>query len=198
MIRRLVLIRHGKTKGNLEGRYIGLRTDEPLCKEGIEELILMKDKYESLNNIRQLFLSPMKRAVETADIIFKADNVKLMEELKEIDFGIFENKNYKELSSVPEYQAWIDSNGKSDYPGGEGLAHFINRSMTAFNKILSDMNTEAIDEAAVICHGGNIMAIMSTLTGKEYFDFMTENGSGYILDLEVKDNKIDLVSFSCF
>ena len=27
------LIRHGKTKGNLEGRYIGT-TDEPLCEEG--------------------------------------------------------------------------------------------------------------------------------------------------------------------
>ena len=28
---RWVLIRHGQTQGNLEHRYIGCRTDEPLC-----------------------------------------------------------------------------------------------------------------------------------------------------------------------
>ena len=35
---RWILIRHGKTRGNLEGRYIGCRSDENLCAEGIEEL----------------------------------------------------------------------------------------------------------------------------------------------------------------
>ena len=38
------LIRHALTKGNLEGRYIG-QTDEPLCKEGIEQLEAMKNDY---------------------------------------------------------------------------------------------------------------------------------------------------------
>ena len=33
-----VLIRHGKTRGNLEYRYIGSRTDESLCPQGIAEL----------------------------------------------------------------------------------------------------------------------------------------------------------------
>ena len=34
----LFLIRHGKTAGNLLGRYIGSRTDESLCEEGREGL----------------------------------------------------------------------------------------------------------------------------------------------------------------
>lgn len=34
----IILVRHGKTAGNLEGRYIGSRTDEPLCEEGIHAL----------------------------------------------------------------------------------------------------------------------------------------------------------------
>ena len=33
----IILIRHGKTKGNLEKRYIGV-TDEPLTDEGAHEL----------------------------------------------------------------------------------------------------------------------------------------------------------------
>ena len=31
-----LLVRHGKTAGNTERRYIGCRTDEDLCTEGIE------------------------------------------------------------------------------------------------------------------------------------------------------------------
>ena len=34
----IILVRHGKTACNLEGRYIGSRTDEPLCEEGIHAL----------------------------------------------------------------------------------------------------------------------------------------------------------------
>ena len=35
---KVILIRHGKTYGNMLGRYIGSRTDEPLCREGIRLL----------------------------------------------------------------------------------------------------------------------------------------------------------------
>ena len=35
---RWILIRHGQTQGNRERRYIGCRTDEPLCPEGIAQL----------------------------------------------------------------------------------------------------------------------------------------------------------------
>lgn len=58
----------------------------------------------------------MKRCMETAKLIFK-ENFYEVEELRECDFGIFENKNYKELSDCPEYQAWIDSGGTMTFPG---------------------------------------------------------------------------------
>ena len=57
------LIRHGKTKGNLEGRYIGT-TDEPLCEEGKQSLMQMADakKYPA---VEALFVSPMLRCRES-------------------------------------------------------------------------------------------------------------------------------------
>ena len=39
---KIILIRHGKTEGNIKNRYIG-RTDEPLCGEGLDEI--RKNKY---------------------------------------------------------------------------------------------------------------------------------------------------------
>ena len=38
---KILLIRHSMTAGNKLGRYIGARTDEPLCEEGIHLLSLI-------------------------------------------------------------------------------------------------------------------------------------------------------------
>ena len=61
---KLIFIRHGKTAGNLERRYIG-RTDEPLCDEGIAE-ILGKEYHDA----DIVVASPMKRCVQTAELIY--------------------------------------------------------------------------------------------------------------------------------
>ena len=44
-----ILIRHGKTLGNLEGRYIGCRTDECLCEEG--QAALLERSYPPVQKI---------------------------------------------------------------------------------------------------------------------------------------------------
>ena len=110
---RLYLIRHSLTAGNLERRYIG-RTDEGLCKEGMELL-----RSRTYPEAEAVFVSPMKRCVQTAELIYPEQTYVVVEELAECDFGKFENRNYEELSGMPEYQAWIDSgvSGRGK-PGG--------------------------------------------------------------------------------
>ena len=51
---KIYLIRHGKTQGNLSGKYIGARTDEPLCQEGIREL-----EGKNYPKAELLFVSPI-------------------------------------------------------------------------------------------------------------------------------------------
>lgn len=123
----LILIRHGKTAGNLLGRYIGSRTDEPLCDEGREGLA-----GKQLPEVERLYVSPMKRCVETAEILWPGFDRKKMQkvtDLRECDFGDFENKNYKELSGNGDYQAWIDSNGTLPFPNGESMDAFKSRCL---------------------------------------------------------------------
>ena len=98
------LIRHSITKGNLEKRYIGAKTDEPLCKAGYE---LLKEKHYP--KVEKVIASPMKRCIETAQLLFPDTQIQIEESLRECDFGEFENKNYQELSQSKAYQAWIDS-----------------------------------------------------------------------------------------
>jgi bisphosphoglycerate-dependent phosphoglycerate mutase len=40
----IYLIRHGRTAGNMRGEYIGV-TDQPLCEEGIRELLEYKSSF---------------------------------------------------------------------------------------------------------------------------------------------------------
>lgn len=116
---KIYLIRHGKTQGNLSGKYIGSRTDEPLCEEGIREL-----KGKTYPQAQILFVSPMKRCIQTAELLYPGLEQRKIPLLQECDFGDFENKNYKELSGNPDYQAWIDSGGTLPFPGGEDSEEF--------------------------------------------------------------------------
>lgn len=61
---KIVLIRHGKTKGNLEGRYVG-RTDEPMLEASRETL--RKSEYGNFcPDI--VYTSRLIRCVQTAEI----------------------------------------------------------------------------------------------------------------------------------
>ena len=68
---RLNLIRHGLTEGNLLGQYLGSGTDSPLCQEGVDRLVELREKFV-YPKVDKLYVSPMKRTVETAEIIFPA------------------------------------------------------------------------------------------------------------------------------
>lgn len=96
----IVFIRHSMTAGNLERRYIGCRTDEPLCEAGIS---LAQQKTAE---IRQTFpmpevvlTSPMRRCVQTAEILFPDTPREIVYGLQECDFGDFEGRT---MQNCPE------------------------------------------------------------------------------------------------
>ena len=191
----ILLIRHGKTQSNALGRYCGARCDEGLSDEGIK---CTKDGRDSLISILSkepafVFTGPMRRAKETAAILFPDAGLKTVKSLTETDFGRFEGKTFEELSSDPEYQKWVDSGGTLPFPGGDVRSDFIGRSMEGFEEVLKAAGEE--DEIVIVCHGGNIMAVMSSLTGGEYYDFRVDNLGGFRLRIRVDDERISVISF---
>ena len=105
----LILIRHLKTPGNEKRQYIG-STDEELSEQ---EVLNFKQKYkiDSYPQVQQVIVSPMKRCIQTAELIYPEVQIQQESLLKECDFGIFECKTYEELKDRAEYQAWLDSGG---------------------------------------------------------------------------------------
>lgn len=179
----ILLIRHGITQGNRMGRYIGI-TDEPLCEEGRKHLA------ESIYpEVFHVYVSPMKRCLETADALYPGQAVTVVPELRECDFGAFENKNYLELSGNPEYQAWMDSGGTLPFPNGEKTPCFRSRCCTGFQRILEETFQMENARIAVIAHGGTIMSILEAygIPRKSFYDWQIQNGRGYRLTAEASE-----------
>ncbi len=178
---RIILIRHALTSGNLEKRYIG-STDEELCDTGINAL-----KNKSFPDCDIVFSSPMKRCRQTARLIYPDKKIITVSGFAECDFGDFEGKNYSELNGRADYQAWIDSGGLSDFPGGESPLSFRKRSVGAFEQAVSNYDFET---AAFVVHGGTIMSIMEKFAEPKgnFYDFQVSNACGFVC--EMKNNKL--------
>ena len=177
------LIRHGMTQDNIDLNFSGCQTDTPLLPEGIG----MLDAVDNVPGNSLLFVSPMRRARQTADIMFPGMKQIIIDDLREMNFGIFEAKNHKILNGDPQYQAWLDSGGEMMIPGGDSIYSFRKRVMSGLTKAVSHAAAKGVDHVFVVAHGGTIMASMSALTGKEYFDFNVPNGMGYVIELEADD-----------
>lgn len=179
----LYLIRHGKTYGNELKRYIG-RTDESLSETGIDELA-----GRIYPEVDMVFCSPMLRCRETASILFPGQELYLIEDLRECDFGDFENKNYLELSGNPDYQKWIDSNGVLPFPHGESRENFIRRSLEGFEIVVSACLENNVSRAGLVVHGGTIMAIMEKYgrPKKGYYDWQMKNGCGISVAADLQE-----------
>ena len=173
----LVLIRHGKTAGNLQKRYIG-RTDGPLCPEGKKEMIQKRTLYPA---VQLVYSSPLLRCRQTAEILYPQVPLRIAEDLRETDFGAFEGKNYQELKHHPAYQAFLDSGGQTAFPGGEEPAAFKARCRREFSRIVRE-GMEA-QKVAVVCHGGTVMAILEAfcLPKRDFYSYQVANGCGFVL-----------------
>ena len=167
-------IRHGKTAGNLEKRYIG-RTDEPLCEAGAAEL-----KSIAYPDCELVISSPMRRCLQTAELIYPGKKLLVYDDLRECDFGDFEGKNHIELSQNADYLKWLDGGGLGVFPNGEDSVKFRERSVSGFLKAIKSCP----DKGAVsfVVHGGTIMSVLEkfAVPHKEFYDHMAENGHGCV------------------
>ncbi len=180
---KVIFIRHGKTKGNTEGRYIGT-TDEPLAKIGISELKSIKYPYAA-----RIISSPLKRCIQSAQLIYNTNNIEVFKDLRECDFGEFENKNYEELRDNAYYKRWLESGGKIPFPKGEGHKEFCLRCCECFESIVKSNKSNTV---AFVVHGGTIMAVLEKYEGISFYDRQIKNGGYLCFECVVENGSIRL------
>lgn len=172
----ILLIRHGKTAGNLARRYAG-RTDEPLCEEGIAHA---HDTGIDAN-VTNLYVSPLKRTLETAKIKFPNAEMIICNDLQEIDFGDFEGRTAAELEQDDAYIRWLESNCTLRCPNGEQMDEFADRVCRAFDTIVQERIVSGEKKLVIVAHGGSLMSILNRYAKPErpYYEWYVDNCCGY-------------------
>ena len=181
-MKRLVLLRHGRTEGTERHLYYGA-TDLPLLDAGAQDLRQAAARGVYPEPVGFSFVTTgMLRTIQTLRAIYGDVPFSVIGELREIHFGIFEMKSYEELKDNPVYQAWLaDDWYKNVPPGGESFAACEARMLRGLDTLLS-RETDTI----CICHGGTILTLMAHLfpeEGKDGYAWQPKPGFGYEIDL---------------
>jgi broad specificity phosphatase PhoE len=171
---RLVLIRHGESVWNRDGRFQGQCTAE-LSLLGLEQAQDVASALKALGP-KSLHSSPLRRTMQMSETISKTCGLPIitMDGLQEMNLGCIDGLTGAELKSRhPEiYQQWLEDPSKVAMPGGESLPELQERAWRAVEAI-RDSNTEPEGDglAAVVCHNFAIITIMCRLLGMPLSNF---------------------------
>lgn len=146
--------RHGTTRANEKGMYIGT-TDFPLTDKGRAELY-DKTTHFVYPKVERVYSSPLLRCTETAEILFPDRELVLADEFGELHFGKFEGKTAEELVEDSDYLTWIRGGMEAKPPEGESVAELCVRTYRGLHRVLMEMMDEELRHVAIISHSGVI------------------------------------------
>lgn len=195
---RLLLIRHGRSTWNAEGRIQG-HADPPLDEVGREQARRLAERLRE-ETLAALYASPLRRAQETAEIIGQALDLPVVpdERLREYDTGDITGLTREQIvARYPDLaQRWREDPESVEIPGEEGSAPFQARVVAAFDEILSRHEEGTV---GVVAHGGTLGTYLNHLIGLPYrfSPFRFANGSLSIIQLNRARPRIVLVNDTC-
>jgi broad specificity phosphatase PhoE len=136
---KLILARHGETVWNVEKIYRG-RTDINLDEVGIKQAELL-GKYLSNWKLEAIYSSPLRRAIDTANIIarYQKIGVHVAEGLIDFDYGEWQALPEQEVKRLYPtlHNEWHNNPHKVKMPGGESLEDVRRRAVDVVGDILS-------------------------------------------------------------
>jgi alpha-ribazole phosphatase len=156
----LFLIRHAEPMVN--GTFLG-QQDPSLSVAGHVQARQALSKLE----VRVAYVSPLRRARETASYLHSAQLV-VVEELQEIDFGEWTGKTWQQIQTGwptlarEKTENWL----QTVPPGGESWADLMHRVQSAWLQI-----RRGPSPSAVVAHGGVNAALASIIDGRSLLSF---------------------------
>jgi broad specificity phosphatase PhoE len=166
---RLLLIRHGEINFNRESRYCGI-TDVPINRTGIAQARQLKLLIAN-EKIDRIYCSPLRRAKETARIIFgqrpahrQTRRIRIEPALAEINFGKLECLTVAEVrKKFPYfYQQWLTNLEEAKPPGGESVAQCRKRIWQFICSLIKGRDNHH-KTIALVMHGGPIKILISKI-----------------------------------
>ncbi len=187
----LILVRHGTVPGNRERRFIGV-TDQPRPPAGEA---LAARRAECFPPVEHVFVSPLRRCLRTAEILWPRTARTVLPELRETDFGRFEGKCHRELENDPDYLAWLNTGGAEDLFGAETREQCVRRVEQALRSIVHTCKEHGFQRVGVTTHGGTMMNLLWRFgrPAREYYDWMPPNCGGWIVSVQESERVLQVL-----
>lgn len=193
---RIHLLRHGVTRGNLEGRYIGT-TDLALCEEGERELRTLWETY-LYPEADVFYASPLLRCTQSLSVLYPHARPQLVPRLAECDFGLFEGYTAAQLGADAAFAEWM-AGKRTAPPQGESGEDFSRRCLAGFDEVVRDLSQTDAQDAVVMTHGGVIMTVLAAcgLPRLPFQEWKTPAGQGFTVrvtpSLWMRDRVIEVL-----
>ena len=187
---RIIFLRHGKTNVNVEGKTHVTGDTSELTDDGISQISKAVSVLKK-NNVKRIYCSPEKRALQSAELASQKLNVSLeiLDSLRERNWGDWEGKPWNEIKEVLDK---FDLEERYNFipPNGESWKQMESRLNEALTKITNGEE----NCVCVVTHMGSLRGLIPILKNQQKevslkYDF--ENGSITIFDFE--NNKFNEV-----
>ncbi|TVQ63308.1 MAG: histidine phosphatase family protein [Spirulina sp. DLM2.Bin59] len=185
---RILLVRHGETDWNREGRFQGIQ-DIPLNDNGRHQASKAADYLKTVQ-IDAAVSSPMLRPKETAEIILQHHpgvELALEPQFCEIGHGLWEGKLEKEIEAAyPGLLAqWKTAPETVQMPEGENLQQVWDRVMTAWDEMVERYSRGEAKTLLVVAHDAVNKCILCGLLGlkpQDIWAIKQGNGAVTVID----------------
>ena len=163
-VTRILLVRHGQSQGNAEGRFGG-HTPTPLSSRGRRQAeaaarALAREK------ITAIYSSDLLRAVETAEALARITGLEIERTtaFRERSVGVMEGLTFEEAATThPEqYAALIRRDFEHILLGGESYRQMLDRALLKLDRVIEKHRGGRI---AIFSHTGTICILTLHLMG---------------------------------
>ncbi len=176
---KLLLVRHGQTDWNKEGRWQG-QSDPPLNEYGREQARRTAGELRG-RAPAALYSSDLRRALETAQILGVRMDLSVIPEprLREINLGRWQGMLSAdiEMENPDEYRRWHTAPLSVRPPGGEDIMALTARVLAAINEIIARYPDESV---LVVAHELPIAVVVCRSMGlglENLRDLIPETGT---------------------
>jgi broad specificity phosphatase PhoE len=201
---KVYLVRHGENKANLTKEFSSRKVDYPLTPKGRLQAEQTAGVFIQ-KNIDAIFSSPLKRAIETANIIaaqLGEMEVTVMENFRELDVGDLEDMPPSSETWQIHYDVikdWLSGKLETSFPNGENYFQAYQRMIAGLEHVYDRMEGKNV---IISGHGGIFFTVMGELCPDvdimELIQKISHNCSITEINITKKSGKLvgDLVSWA--